>query len=304
MAQIVVEVAKVDALRPHSNADRLEIAVIKGWQVVVAKGSWKVGDKNVYFPPESVLPEEAAKELGVDKYLSKGRVRQVRLRREASFGLVVPPANPDWEVGRNVADHYGVTKFIPPYLSSAEDIEPEHPAFIRYPEPENLRNFPAAFNEGEEVIATEKIHGTHCRIGMIEGEWVAGSKTRQRKRPADGKDESSWYWFPQTIPGLRSMIEKLAEDGRNVIVFGEVFGRVQNLKYGLENSLAFRTFDIAVDGRFMGYDEFEATCQRFGVEVVPVVARFKYSLEETRRLSEGPTLVSKKARHIREGNDC
>ncbi len=100
---LIVPVAVIEKVSPHPNADRLEIAQILGWQVVVPKGQHFAGQKVVYFPPDSVLPSEVSDRFGVTQYLSKGRVRCARLRGEPSFGFAVLPDNPDWEVGENVA---------------------------------------------------------------------------------------------------------------------------------------------------------------------------------------------------------
>lgn len=86
---------RIEAIRPHPNADRLEIATISGWSVVVGKGEFSVGDVVFYI-------REDAKLLGFDKpgrwpwqdklipYLGKsGRVKTVKLRGEYSCGIAV-----------------------------------------------------------------------------------------------------------------------------------------------------------------------------------------------------------------------
>jgi hypothetical protein len=59
-------------------------------------------------------------------------VRQVRLRGEPSFGLVVRPDDASWPVGTGVREHYGIGKLRPPVKFSAGDSEPNHPLFQRY----------------------------------------------------------------------------------------------------------------------------------------------------------------------------
>ena len=86
-----VEVVEVDEVLEHPNADRLEIAKVKGWQCVVGKDSFAAGDKGIYIPIESILPEELeAKIFGTSKVkLSKHRVKTIRLRGAVSQGLLV-----------------------------------------------------------------------------------------------------------------------------------------------------------------------------------------------------------------------
>jgi hypothetical protein len=66
MAELKVEVCKIDAIKDHPNADKLELAYIggeNGWQSCVQIGIHKVGDKVVYIPVDSILPMDVEKIL-------------------------------------------------------------------------------------------------------------------------------------------------------------------------------------------------------------------------------------------------
>ena len=47
-------------INEHPNADALELATILGWQVVIKKDQFKVGDKVVYVGLDSILPPHEA----------------------------------------------------------------------------------------------------------------------------------------------------------------------------------------------------------------------------------------------------
>jgi len=314
MSSVIVEVAEVEDVSPHANADRLCLARIKGWQTVIGKrpdGSpqFQKGDKVVYIPPDATVPRQMADRLGITTYLSERTnlegerelvVKQVRLRGEPSYRFLVAPDDPDWEVGRDVREHYGIGKYRPPVKFSAGDSEPNHPLFQRYTDIENLRNFPTAFTEGEEVVVTEKIHGTNTRIGYVDGLLVAGSHGLQRKRPEPEEMATNTYWFPATLPGVLELLDTLKEEHKVVILYGEVYGsKVQKLHYGKRGTLGFAAFDLYLDERYVDFDEFEATCKRFGVERVPVLDRGPFVLERIRGLSGGRTTLPDE--HIREG---
>ncbi|CAN5509183.1 RNA ligase (ATP) [soil metagenome] len=305
MSSLIVEVCKIEKVLPHQNAERLELAHIKGWQCVVPRGRYQAGDLVTYVPVDSVLPDALAERLGVKKYLSKGRVRCARLRGEPSFGLIIDRENDNWALGTDVSAHYGIEKFIPPIKLSAGDAEVPHALFDSYTEIENMRNFPDIFTPGESVIATEKIHGTNCRLGLIveNGEHIemAGSKQIRRKRPTDLA--SDLYWFPWTVVGVRELLREVTlgpRRAKQAILFGEVFGRVQSLRYGRENALAFRAFDLLIDGKYVDSGEFASLCKQFGIEQVPSVFEGPCDLQKIRELSDGPSLISG-ANHIREG---
>lgn len=302
MSSLIVPIALIDEVKPHPNADRLEVAVINGWQVVVGRGAYQPGDTVVYVPPDAVVPVEWSDRWGVTKYLSNGRVRCAKLRGEPSFGFTVaaselPEGIGQFDIDRNVADVFGITKYEPPFRASAGDAAPDHPLFVKYTDIENIRHFPSVIHGGEEVVATEKIHGTNARIGLIEGELMAGSHRLRRARPADLA--TSHYWFPLTVPGVELLLNDFGRQHNQVILYGEVYGRVQSLHYGIENGVAFRAFDLLVDGRYLDHDDFTRSCARYGVPIAPLVYRGPFDMAVVRRMSEGRTLAG--GDHYREG---
>jgi len=301
MSSLIVPVTTIEALQPHPNADRLELAQVLGWQLVVPKGQYHVGAKLVYFPIDTILPLEISERFGVTKFLSKQRIRCAKLRGEPSFGLAVPP-DEDWPLGENVADYYHAIKYEPPLRVTAGDAEEEHPLFVAYTEIENMRNFPATFESGEAVILSEKIHGTSARVGMIEGELMAGSRQVRRKRPAEDRFSSNTYWFPLSLEPVRTLVEALGSAHRQVILFGEVYGsKIQSFHYGLHGVLGFRAFDLLLDGHYQDWPDFLEICAHYGVETVPVLASLAFDLPEVRRFSEGRTQLMQQSAHIREG---
>ena len=274
MSSLIVEVSSIQNVLAHPNAERLELAHVKGWQCVVPKGKYAVGDLVTYVPPDSVFPEALSDRLGITKYLSKGRVRCRPPRGEPSFGVIFDRENAAWGEGTDVAEHYGITKYVPPLRTSVGDAETPHGLFVSYTEIENMRNFPTLFADGEEVAVTEKIHGTNCRVGLIDCQgiptWMAGSKSVRRKRPEAERIATDLYWSPYAIEGVRNLIQVCFENARQVILFGEVYGRVQSLRYGVPNGIAFRAFDLLIDGKYVDYDRFKELCQTHGVEICAV----------------------------------
>jgi RNA ligase (TIGR02306 family) len=300
MSSLIVEICRIEKILPHPNADKLELAHIKGWQVVIGKDLYQPGQLVTYVPIDSLLPAPLSDRLGVTKYLSSGRVRCAKLRGEPSFGLLFPREDESLAEGTDVAARYGITKYLPPVRPSAGDAAPESQLFASYTSIENLRNFPGVFVDGEPVLITEKIHGTNCRVGLVEGEWMAGSKDIRRTRPSDEALSNSTYWFPTTVPGVKALVEELGRDHRQVVLFGEVYGsKIQSLAYGKVGQFGFTAFDLLVDGRYLDSEDFEARCDRHGVPRVPALFRGPFALDQVKALSVGDTTLG--AKHIREG---
>ncbi len=314
MSSIIADVVEVDEVLPHPNADRLFLARIKGWQSVIRKlddglPQFAPGEKVVFIPPDSTLPRAMAERLGVVTYLAERTniegerelvVKRVRLRGEPSFGLVIAPEDPAWPVGTDVREHYGIGKYRPPVKFTAGDSEAAHPLFHKYTDIENLRNFPDVFDGGEEVVVSEKIHGTNARIGSVLGTLLAGSHGLQRRRPEPEAMATNTYWFPATLEPVTSLLDELATRHEVAILYGEIYGsRVQKLHYGKRDGLGFAAFDLFVDGYYLDHDDFTALCERHGVATVPILGRGPFSTEWVAELSRGQTVLPDQ--HIREG---
>jgi hypothetical protein len=91
-----VDVIRINKVKVHPNADRLEIIPIEGYQAVVGKGQFKAGDLAYYIPPDSVVPNRPEYDflwkgpVEGDVPLRKRRITAKRLRGEWSEGLLMP----------------------------------------------------------------------------------------------------------------------------------------------------------------------------------------------------------------------
>jgi RNA ligase (TIGR02306 family) len=314
MSSLIVEVCRVDAVDRHPNADRMCICSVKGWRVCAGRdpetgrNQFAPGDCCIYLPPDSVLPPELSERLGCTRYLSPlarnadgvrppgGRVRVARLRGEPSYGLIMPPDDPSLEVGADVAARLGITKWEPPPERNDGEADVPHPAFHGYTDIENYRNFPGLLADGEEVVFTEKIHGKNCRLGLIrteEGWALTAGSNNQRRKERDGKGRRSQFWEVLTPPVEELLRHAGASASAGVVLFGELFGAgVQDIWYGLENGrVAFRAFDLAVDGKYLDFDAKVALFERFGIERVPILYRGPFSRAAVEEHVSGPTTL-------------
>lgn len=116
----LARVVELDDVIAHPNADRLDLAIIGGWQVIVAKGMWKKGDKALYCEVGSLLPisvpelaeaaRENTKELGGIVY---AHIKSIKLRGEISQGFVarIPKEHASKPAGTNLSMELGVMKY-------------------------------------------------------------------------------------------------------------------------------------------------------------------------------------------------
>lgn len=184
---------KITEIVPHNNADALEIARVYGFSVVIKKGSYNVGDFALYIPIDSVLPVKLEQVVFGENSkikLTRGRVKQIRIRQFPSEGMLIDVAtvkdylykaglnaNIDFKLEHDYAELLSVTKYEPPVntqLISGDEQKAkklrkgqDNPLFHKYNGLENLKWFPNLFKEDEEVVIQEKLHGTNARLSKL-----------------------------------------------------------------------------------------------------------------------------------------
>lgn len=187
MSHFAVPYTKILEIHPHPNADRLELATVYGFQVVVQKKRYTVGQPVIFVPIDSVLSEELEKKLFPEDSkikLDKRRIKQIRIRSFPSQGMIIDPQDLDdkfgqfWNAPRNLAfetdlaEKLEIIKYEPPFAdhgprAAIKRNKPlENPRFHQYKGVENFRWFPNLFKETDEVIIQCKLHGSNCRAGI------------------------------------------------------------------------------------------------------------------------------------------
>ena len=187
----IVEIASIDI---HPNADRLSIARIGGWQVVVGKGSFEPKEWALYVPVDSVLPNSLEERLfppGSKITLKKGRIRSIKIRGQMSQGMLISLDDvegelaatwdgkhplPKYTLGLDLAERLKITKYEPPEPDFAGPTAPKgkkasksqiNPNFKKYTDIENIKWYTNVFKDGEMVYISEKLHGTSARYGYV-----------------------------------------------------------------------------------------------------------------------------------------
>lgn len=337
-----VIVVAVEHVEKHPNADRLDIAHFAGWNVVTQKGNFTSGDRAVYFPIDSVLPKELELELFPPESkikLTKSRIKTIKIRGAISQGMLVP-ANDQSIVSRcgqvfigdDITDKLGVTKYEPPVEQTplrmgVAKARKKHPFFPEYGKISHLKNYPDLFTEGEQVVVTEKIHGTNFRAGWVpielntvwkrikymftklvgkaqEWEFVFGS---HHVNIADKGFNGGFYpknVYEETVEnyGLRHKIPM------GFVIYGEIYGSgIQSgYSYGLgpeEHRLAI--FDVLAtndrgDQSYLDWQGVEHFSKLTALPLVPVIYKGSYKPEIISDWVEGASVLDPKQK-VREG---
>lgn len=210
--------------------------------------------------------------------------------------------------------------------------------FPVYTDIEGLRKYGKILEEGEEVVIVEKLHGANSRFVWKNDELWVGSHyqikrephtvtaeerrifakafTSFRRRdwfyrwggrffgmtkpmePLEPRDvPSSDWWNVATTLQLKAKLSMIPD----LVVFGEVYGRVQFLNYDKPGDLGFRAFDAfdLTTNQYLDYDDFARKMLLIDIETCPLLYRGPWS-DSLRSLAEGNTTIQG-ATCIREG---
>jgi RNA ligase (TIGR02306 family) len=306
MSKFVVEVKRIDKVWNHPNADRLDLASVEGigFQFVVGRGSYKVGDEVVYFPIDAELPLKLQRILGLEGKLSgkfKNRLKTLRLRGEISQGFVCPIATiADWlytsedDVRRDkdLACRLGVTKYEQPAIPCENGNLVALPAGVDMYDIEGCENFPRIVNilMDQQVFITEKVEGQNYGVtAKNDGTWVVNQR-KHAVLPVEDIDTSDpvHYKALKRAGKVHKLISAtidqdlnhLAEELRHhlgvtqLTIRGEYLGPgVQKNIYNLDSN-RIRLFDILADGKYVSPAELQelsetyAELQAFWVPVI------------------------------------
>jgi RNA ligase (TIGR02306 family) len=344
MSHFSVPIKRITEIDPHPNADAIEFAVIDGYRSIVKKGEFQKGDLIAYIPEGALLPEWLLQRMGfwdAEKGCGKlhgkdgNRVKAIKLRGELSQGICVQVIMDSFNTGQimtglselcfasvsesdDVSGILGVTKYEPPVpvAMSGEIFNAGQHLTVAF-DVENWKAYPNVIADGEEVIFTEKLHGTFTGISVLplkdahpeafgknrnilifsKGLGAKGLVFKNNKR-----NENNLY-----VRSTKALIEMIdAEEwypkNEPDILMGETFGPgVQDLSYGTE--VGFRLFARAIGYRgnqcYQNFDSLRSVAEHLYATTVPVLYRGPFSKEAMMEYTDGETVLN--ADHIREG---
>ena len=333
-----VPVTKILGFESIPNADKLEIAKVFDFNVVVRKGQYKINDSVIYAPIDSILPNDLeSKIFGPDSKvkLNNGRIRQIRLRGAVSQGMLIDISDTgltNLTEGDDVSQKLNIIKYEPPTPSfqannprvkKDRNKSYENPYFHQYGGLVNIKYYPEMFKEGDEVVYQEKIHGSNFRCGYLPqtpktlwqkflkviGRWpdqqfCFGSNTVQRQHSS--KRNTRTYYGEDIYAQMVTKYKLDTLIPNNTILYAEIYGPSiqKNYEYGLKE-LEIVVFDIKVlaedkqSNQWLNVDQVKEFCKQRGLPIVPELYRGVHSKELLQTHTKGPSKIG--VQPIREG---
>jgi len=326
----LASIQEITSIDPIPNADKIELARVLGWDVVVRKGEFRVGHTCVYVQIDSVLPEEPWCEFMRDR---KFRVRTIKLRKQISQGIVFPISIlhgkvKNQSVGDDVSEVLNVVQYVPPQMRVKPKYVAKHGrkltiwqkiknifyvsiqrrrrAKIAFPtrlvpktHETRIQNSPSILRGygGDLCNMTEKVDGMSMTCILYKGKWKL--YTRNWRVDAKMHGENAKY-YTKAFENEHLKIKCINLLG-NYAIQGEIIGpgidgsgKPTN-KYNRKQveMYAFNVYDIDAQ-EYLGYFDFKIFCKRYHIRTVPQlgISRLPDNIDDMLELCKDKSLIN------------
>ena len=312
MERKLASIKTITDIRPIEGADKIELAVVGGWNVVVAKDvGHKVGDTVVYCEIDSFLPiKEEFEFLRKSSYKKMGeqegfRLKTIKLRGQVSQGLILPihvlpitqfATAHDLPEGMDVTEMLGIVKYEPPIPAElAGKVKGQFPSFLQKTDEERIQNLTKEYGEWKyqskhQFYVTEKLDGSSATYYVKDGEFGVCSRNLELL-----ETEGNTFWKVAREMDLENKMKSL---GKNISLQGELIGEgIQGNRYKIKGQTVrfFNVFDIDNHKRLGIHDLINIVENIMGLKCVPYLLLpfpLLNTVEEMIKFAEGKSQLN------------
>jgi RNA ligase (TIGR02306 family) len=266
----LASIQSIKALSPIEGADAIERATVLGWQLVVKKGEFQVGDLAVYCEIDSIMPDKPEFEFLKPRSM---RIKTIRLKGQISQGICFPlsilPNDFALVEDADCTDVLGVIKYEPVLSAALSGIaKGKFPSFIPKTDETRVQVLQKLLDkyEGETCYITEKLDGSSATFYLNNGEFGVCSRNLELL-----EDTENTFW---KVARQMDIEAKLRTIGKNIALQGELVGEsIQNNKLKIKGQTVkfFNVFDIDNFQHF-SCAAFQAFISDLGLQTVPIIA--------------------------------
>lgn len=309
MSRSLAHIEKIEWLTPIEGKDRIVLAGVLGWTVIVKKDEFAVGDKVVFCEIDSVFPEKPEFEF---LRKNKFRIKTMKMSGVLSQGICFPvsilASDKNYEIGEDVTEVMGITQYEPTMdkETAIKEVQPtKHypeflmrwkwfrklvlpkkeyrgfPNFVSKTDETRIQNAPHFLNMDCKWIATEKVDGQ------------SGTFTLQRikRKHFWNKDKYDFavcsrnlrlwnefntsYWSVAKKYNIEQVLHDLIGDNEWVCIQGEcIASNVQGNKYHVTEPDLYVFNVIYPTGRMNSLDAKDLV-EKYGLKFVPIIDEAK-----------------------------
>jgi RNA ligase (TIGR02306 family) len=291
----------IDSLSPIDNADRIELAKVLGWQVVVKKDEFKVRDLIIYCEIDSLLPEKPEFEFLRPR---KFRIKSMKLKGVLSQGIIFSidflPEDVKGSVlaqclvgnkeliGTDVTEKMGITKYEPPISPQMMGkILGDFPTHI-IPKTDEIRlqSIPDILSEfvNREIYISTKMDGTSFTCyHLLQTNTEEPHKFGVCSRNLELKEDETVYWdIAHKLNLKQRLTDYFVSYNKNIAIQGEICGPGINKNHAGLKKLSlfiFNIYDIDQQKCF-NFDDLNRTAAELQLETVPIDWIGKFDIKE------------------------
>lgn len=304
MSRSLAHIEKIEWIQPIKGKDRIVLAGVLGWTVIVKKDEFQVGDKVVFCEIDSVFPEKPEYEfLRKNKFRIKTMKMSGVLSQGICFPITVLP-NGDYGIGEDVTGIMGITQYeatmdketpvkevtptkrYPEFLMRwkwfRELVLPKKesrgfPTFVSKTDETRIQNAPHYLNIDCKWIATEKVDG---QSGTFFLHKIKGKHFWNKTKYDFGvcsrnyrlwNESNTSYWSVAKRYGIHDVLLKLIGDSEWVCIQGECIApNVQKNKYHVTEPDLY-VFNVIYPTGRLGSIEAKEIIEEHGLKFVPII---------------------------------
>jgi RNA ligase (TIGR02306 family) len=300
MTRHLATIQKILEIKTIEGADRIEVSKVLGWNCVIPKGQFKVGELVIYAEVDSLFPEDMPEVQFLKD--SKFRIRTRKFKNQISQGLVLPLSvlkGTNFKEGDDVTELLNIKKwepYIPPNM--AGEVKGNFPSFMRKTDETRVQILQKLLDkyQGTKCYITEKVDGSSCTFYLNDGEFGVCSRNLELK-----ETEKNTIW---KFAREHKIEEKLRKMGTNVSLQGEVVGegmQKNTLKLKGQKVLFFNIYNIK-EAKYLDFEDFFHIIDILELETVPIIdTNFTLinDIEKLVQMSIGNSLINTEG--LREG---
>lgn len=290
-----ITVETIKTIETIPGADRLQKASLFGmdFSFCIPVNMFIEGERVLYFPIDSVLPQTIQEKLGVVGKLAgsnKDRIKTIKLKSTLSQGIVgkldtfesffVEKFGNSWFdniTPIEITQTLGVIKYEPPEVVCKAGRLVALPHGVAVYDIEGCDRFPAVVDRLMDmpVYISEKVEGSNFSMLRNSDGILHFCQRRFEVKPEPDTDAvHDWIRVPieAKLPEVLARMEKELYPGTSITIRGEIAGPgVQGNIYKLQKIELF-IFDIQVNGKYLAGKDFLRVCDAYNLQIVPSVA--------------------------------
>ncbi len=306
MERKLLSIQKIEYVKQITDADKIEMILVLGWECVAEKGKFKPMYLALYFEIDSLIPRESWSEF-LFKITDKKdyRLRTTKFSGQISQGLIIPFSlldeegyNDSKEIGTDVSLFLNIKKYEPTITAIIGGCTAtSFPSVVTKTDEMRVQSFPDVLKEvnGKNVYVSTKLDGMSITVYFFEGHLGVCTRNLELNENKDYLKKDNTLW---KIVYEHNLSEKLYSLDEPFAIQGELVGPgISKNPLNLKKSewFVFNVYNIK-KGCYLDEPDFIEFCKEMDLPTVPVeeitVAKdwsVEQLLERTKGLYEGTT---------------